>query len=69
MQTMVELTVVFANPQLDNYVRLTGPFDGNIGDFYGDEVLNALQELHDLAHKDIPDVKDEQCFYRFFSRE
>lgn len=62
MQTMVELTVVFDNPSIPNYVRLTEKLDA---EHYED----CVEQLLETARTDIPELKQEQSFFRFLTRD
>lgn len=65
VQVMVEQTILFDNPDIENHVLLTGPFET-----FGDDILDAIEDLRAQAEASLgTPLKDEQCFYRFFERD
>lgn len=66
-ECMVEQTVIFDNPSIENHVLLTGPYEYGVSGT-GDELMAATSELRSEAEKTLGALKDEQVFYRFLRR-
>lgn len=69
MQVMIELTVVFENPTIENMVLLTGPVDVLLDGQGGNDLLVSVFELRQQAEVKLgATLEDAQCFYRIFTR-
>lgn len=63
-QTMIELQVLFANEEIENYVLLTEHLV-----YAGASVYQDMIDLREEAERQLGPVKDEQVFYRVFHRD